>query len=228
MLVHVSRQPAVKAVCDILSKPHKEFDASKLAVHQPVGKETTEHLKGSSLGRHFPDFTPGIDKLRGSEHPENHNILLVPGDTKHALICREGGWESCDRDEAVFEVLSKDVMMLYDKLGSELCSKSAEIRDFKFEYLTHKVMAEMNSESRNSTTFKSWQQSITEDLSHMTMELYSQEVPSSAAYSCQQAYDSNLQEMERIEQEVKQLLHRLAVLGQANRTIFMQNLGADA
>ena len=162
---------AVKAVCDIMSKPHKEFDASKLAVHQPVGKETTEHLKGSSLSRHYPDFTPGIDKLktwfwllRGSDHPENHNILLVPGDTKHALICREGG---CDRDEALFVVLSKDVRMLHDKLGSELCSKSAEIRDFKFEYLTHKVMAEMNSESRNSTTFKSWQQSITEDLSHM-------------------------------------------------------------
>ncbi len=172
---------AVKAVCDIMSKPHKEFDASKLAVHQPVGKETTEHLKGSSLSRHFPDFTPGIDKLktwfwllRGSDHPENHNILLVPGDTKHALICREGGWESCETDEALFEVFSKDVMMLYDKLGGELCSKSEEIHDFKFEYLTHKVMTDMNSQNRNSTIFKSWQQSITEDLSHMTMELYSQ------------------------------------------------------
>ena len=89
-------------------------------------------------------------------------------------------------------------------------------------------MADMNSENRNSTIFKSWQQSITDDLSHMTMELYGQEVPSSAAYSYQQAYDSNLQEMEQIQQDVKQLLHRLAVLGQANRTIFMQNLGADA
>ena len=29
---------AVKAVCDIMSKPHKEFDASKLVVHQPEGK----------------------------------------------------------------------------------------------------------------------------------------------------------------------------------------------
>jgi len=118
---------AVKAVCDIMSKPHKEFDASKLVVHQPVGKETTEHLKGSSLGRHFPNFTPGIDKLvtwfwllRGHDHPENHNVLLVLGDPKHALICRQGGWKSCDTDEALFEVFSKDVMMLYDKLGSEL------------------------------------------------------------------------------------------------------------
>ena len=88
-------------------------------------------------------------------------------------------------------------------------------------------MADMTSENRNSTIFKSWQQSITADLSHMTMELYGQEVPNSA-YSCQQAYDSNLQEMEQIQQDVKQLLHRLAVLGQANRTIFMQNLDADA
>ena len=102
---------AVKAVSDIMSKPHKEFDASKLVVHQPIGKETTEHLKGSSLSRHFLDFTPRIDKLvrwfwllRERDHPENHNILLVPGNPKHALICREGGWKLCDRDEALFEV----------------------------------------------------------------------------------------------------------------------------
>jgi len=195
---------AVKAVCDIMSKPHKEFDASKLVVHQPEGKETTEHLKGSSLSRHFLDFTPGIDKLViwfwllcGRDHPENHNILLVPGNPKHALICREGGWKLCDRDEALFEVFSKDVMMLYDKLGSELCSKSAEIRDFKFDYLTHKVMADMNSESRNSTTFKLWQPSITENLSHMTMEVYGQDVTSTAAYSRQQEYDTNLQEIRK-------------------------------
>ena len=91
---------AVKAICDIMSKPHKEFDASKLVVHQSVGKETTEHLKGSSLSRHFPNFTPGIDKLviwfwllRGRDHPENQNLLLVPGNPKHALNCREGGWK---------------------------------------------------------------------------------------------------------------------------------------
>ena len=189
---------AVKAVCDIMSKPHKEFDASKLAVHQPEGKETTKHFKGSSLNQHFLNLTPGIDKLvkwfwllRGQDHPENHNILLVPGDPKHALICRKGGWQTCDTYEALFEVFSKDVTMLYDKLGSELCEYEV-IHDFKFEYLTHKVMADMTSENRNSTIFKSWQQSITADLSHMTMELYGQEVPSSAAYSCQQAYDSKL------------------------------------
>ena len=79
-----------------MSKPHKEFDASKLAVHQPVGKETTKHLKGreniASLSQHFLNLTPGIDKLvewfwllHGQNHPENHNILLVPDDPKHAL-----------------------------------------------------------------------------------------------------------------------------------------------
>ena len=89
---------AVKAVCDIMSKPHKKFDASKLVVHQPEGKETTEHVKGSSLSRQFLAFTPGIDKLViwfwllcGRDHPENHNLLLVPGNPKPALICREAG-----------------------------------------------------------------------------------------------------------------------------------------
>ncbi len=225
---------AVKAVCEIMRQPHKEFDASKLELHQAVGKETTEHLKGSGLSMHFPNFTPGIDKLvlwfwllRGRDHPENHNILLVPGDPKHALICREGGWKSCDRDEALFEVYSKDVTALYNKVGSKFCDPPAEIRFFKNEYLLHGVMMDIISSGRNSSIFKSWKHAICETLSQMTMELYGQEVPSSAAYSCQQAYDSNLQEMERIEQEVKQLLHRLAVLGQANRTIFMQNRNTD-
>ena len=88
---------AVKAVCDIMSKPHKEFDASKLAVHQPVGKETTKHFKGSSLSQHFLNLTPGIDKLvkwfwllRGQDHPENHNILLVPGEPKTCMNMPRG------------------------------------------------------------------------------------------------------------------------------------------
>ena len=86
---------AVKAVCDIMSKPHKEFDASKLAVHQPVGKETTKHFKGSSLSQQFLNLTPGINKLvkwfwllRGQDHSENHNILLVPGDLGLFWKCR--------------------------------------------------------------------------------------------------------------------------------------------
>ena len=121
-------------------------------------------------------------------------------------------------------MLSKGVMMVY-MLGTELRNMSAEINDFKFEHLAHKVVADMKSDNRNSTIFKRWQQSVTDDLSHITVELYGQEVPSSASrsYSCQQAYDSNLQKMEQIQQEVKQPLHRLAVLGQANRTLFMQN-----
>ncbi len=183
---------------------------------------------------HFPNFTPGIDKLvqwfwllRGRDHPENHNILLVPGDPKNALICREGGWKSCDRDEALFEVYSKDVTALYNKVGSEFSDPPAEIRFFKNEYLLHGIIMDIISSGRDSSIFKSWKHAICETLSQMTMELYGQEVPSSAAYSCQQAYDSNLQEMERIELEVKQLLHRLAVLGQANRTIFMQNRNTD-
>ena len=103
-----------------------------------------EHIPEiGSNGSNFLQLHADIDKLiiwfwllRGGDHQENHNILLVPGNQEHALTCRKGGWESCDRDEALFAVFSKDVTMLYDMLGSELCSKSAEIRDFKFEYLT--------------------------------------------------------------------------------------------
>ena len=222
---------AVKAVGGIMSQPHKVFDASKLVLHQAVGKENTEHLRGSSISTRFLDFTPGTDKLvkwfwllRGQDHPENHNILLVPGDPTHALICRKEGWESCDRDDALFEVYSQDVILLYDKLGSEHCSMPVEMRDFKFEYLTHKVMADITSSGRSSSIFKSWKHDISETLSQMTMDLYGQEVPSSAAYSLQQAYASNLQEMEAIEQEVQQLLQRSAFLRAQNTSIFMQQM----
>ena len=74
-------------------------------------------------------------------------------------------------------------------------------------------MADMNSESRNSTTFKFWQTSITENLSHMTMEVYGQDVTSTAAYSRQQAYDSNLQEIRKkreMRRQTKKHLSRLA------------------
>ena len=56
-------------------------------------------------------------------------------------------------------------------------------------------MAEMNCEGCNSTMFKSLQQSIAETLCHMTMKEYQQDVTSTAAYSRQQAHDSNLQEI---------------------------------
>jgi hypothetical protein len=155
------------------------------------------------------------------------HIIGVPGDLKHALLCRKEGWKSCDKDDAVFEVYSQDVTLLYDKLGSEHCSMPAEMHDFRFEYLTHKVMADINSSGRNSSIFKSWKHAISETLSQMTMDLYGQEVPSSAAYSRQQAFASNLQEMETIEQEVQQLLRRLAFLREQNTSIFMQDLGTD-
>ena len=78
---------AARAVYDIMSQPHTEYDANKLVLHQPVGSENTSHLKGSSLSTWLPNLTPGIDKLvkwfwllRGHEHPENHKILLPPKD----------------------------------------------------------------------------------------------------------------------------------------------------
>ena len=45
---------AAKAVFDIMSQPHKEYDANQLVLHQPVGSENTSHLKGSSLSTWSP------------------------------------------------------------------------------------------------------------------------------------------------------------------------------
>ena len=215
---------AAKAVNNIISQPHKEYDANQLVLHQPVGSENTSHLKGSSLSTWFPNLTPGIDKLvkwfwllRGREHPENHNILLPPGDPSIALICRKGNWQSCNSDKALFEVYSSDTVALYDKMGSG-SSDSAAMCNFRNEFVLHK--AGMIAEGCKSVMFKTWKQAITKDLCEMTMEMYGQEVISTADYSRQQAYLSNMQQIERMQQEVKQLHHQIELLSQANKAIF--------
>ena len=60
----------------------------------------------------------------------------------------------------------------------------------------------------------------------MTMELYGQEVASTVDYSRQQAYLSNMQQIERMQQDVKQLQGQIEVLSQANKTIFLSGFEA--
>ena len=60
----------------------------------------------------------------------------------------------------------------------------------------------------------------------MTMELYGQEVASNVDYSLQQAYLSNMQQIERMQQDVKQLQGQIEVLSQANKTIFLSGFEA--
>ena len=69
--------------------------------------------------------------------------------------------------------------------------------------------------------FKTWKQAIAKDLRDVTMELYGQDVASTVKYSRQQAYLQNMQQIERMQQEVKQLQGQIEVLSQANKTIFM-------
>ncbi len=224
---------AVKTVYDNMSQPHKEFHANQLVLRQPVGSENTLHLKGSNLCTWFPNLTPGVDKLvkwfwllRGREHLENHNILLPSGDPLIALICRKGEWQSSNSDNALFEVYSSDATALYNKLGSG-SSDSAEVRDFRNEFVLHQVMTGALADRQEGVMFKAWKQAITQDLRDMTMELYGQDVASTVDYSQQQAYLFNMQQIERMQQEVKQLQGHIEVLSQqANKTIFMSRFEA--
>ena len=72
----------------------------------------------------------------------------------------------------------------------------------------------------------SWKQAITTDLCEMTMELYGQEVASTVDYSRQQAYLSNMQQIERMQQDVKRIQGQIEVLSQANKTIFLSGFEA--
>ena len=224
---------AIKSVYDIMSQPHKQFDANQLVLCQPLGSENTSHLKGSNLSTWFPNLTPGIDKLvkwfwllRGREPPKNHNILLPSGDPSIALICRKGEWQSCNSDNALFEVYSSDATTLYNKLGSA-SSDSAEIHNFRNEFVLHKVMNCINTYGREDAMFKTWKQAIVQDLSDATMELYGQDVASTVNYSRQQAYLSNMRQIERMQQEVQQLQCQIEILSQANKTIFMSGFEAQ-
>ena len=71
-------------------------------------------------------------------------------------------------------------------------SDSVEIRNFRNEFVLHKVM---NAEGCESVMFQTWKQAITTDLCEMTMELYGQEVASTVDFSQQQAYPSNMQQI---------------------------------
>ena len=84
----------------------------------------------------------------------------------------------------------------------------------------------MNAEGCKSVMFKTWKQAITKDLCEMTMEMYGQEVISTVHYSQQQAYLSNMQQIERMQKEVKQLHHQIELLSQANKAIFMSRFDA--
>ena len=54
------------------------------------------------------------------------------------------------------------------------------------------------------------------------MEVYGQDVTSTAAYSRQQAYDSNLQEIRKKREMRRQLEDEEALLEEANRELFRQ------
>ena len=120
---------------------------------------------------------------------------------------------------------SSDAVALYNKMDSG-SSDSVEIRNFRNEFVLHKVMAGMNAEGCESVMFQTWKQAITTDLCEMTMELYGQEVASTVDFSQQQAYLSNMQQIERMQQEVKQLQHQIELLSQANKAIFMSGFDA--
>ena len=120
----------IKAVFDNMNNPHKEFDANKLVLRQAVGKEIIKHLNGRVLDTSLPNLTPGTDTLvkrfgllRGQDNPENNNILLVPGDPNHALICRKEGWQSCDRNGTTIAHASN----AGESNWSTLCTESTHV-----------------------------------------------------------------------------------------------------
>ena len=200
------------------------LDRNKLCVRNAVGSESLEHLKG----RDIHDLLEGLQQspativrwfwlLRGPDLQQNHNVLIVPGATSQALLYRTTGWATTDCNTALKEVIRSDIKRLYDFLGK--WENDREIKDFKFHYVCHIVMSDVNSDDGN--ILKHVVSAIVEQLEELTCVLYAERsINSTPQEMMAEEYEGNLRPNKEDEQRIVELRLRVAKRTEANRLIF--------
>lgn len=232
LVSHATTSAVTKLVRNIQSNPEKVLDVRQLELHHAVGKEATEHLRRQNIDDQLSS-SPGVDALvrwfcllRRRDLSQNHNILLMQGDSADAAICNEEGWKTCDTEAALLTVFRADVTKLYNFLGTDTENISKRVENFKNDFVLHTVMAELMAFESKGRLFNHWKQAITERLPPFTMELYGTEVIKSFAntveHSRQQTYASYLQDIRRKHEMRRQLEHEEALLEEENRVLYMQ------
>ena len=230
IISQASTSVVTKLVSGIQGNPEMVLDVNKLKLHHAIGKEATRHLRGRNIGLKL-SVNPGANTLvnwfwllRDQTVPENHNIMLMHGDPPYAVIRYENQWETRNIEEALLTVFNSDATKLYAFLDNEANSESNDNRErvnsFRLKFVLHKVMTEALSDGVNSELFCHWKQGVAEQLHKVTLELYAEEATKSFAsavdHSLQQTFASNLQEIKRTREMIRELQHKEEVLMEEN------------
>jgi len=120
-------------------------------------------------------------------------------------------------------VFNSDATKLYAFLDNEANLESNDNRErvssFRLKFVLHKVMTEAQSDGV-SELFCHWKQGVAEQLHKVTLELYAEEAIKSFAsavdHSLQQTFASNLQEIKRTREMMRELQHKEEVLMEEN------------
>ena len=234
LISQASTSVVQKLVFGIQSNPEMVLDVNKLKLHHAIGKEATRHLRGRNIGLKL-SANPGANTLvnwfwllRDQTLPENLNIMLLYGNPPYAVIRYEDQWETRNVEEALLTVFNSDAMKLYVFLDSEANLASDNDRDrvsnFRLKFVLHKVMAEALSDGVNSELFCHWKQGVAEQLHKVTLELYAEKATksfaSAADHSRQETLASNLQEIKRTREMIRELQHKEEVLMEENMLLF--------
>ena len=206
------------------------LDINKLKLHHAIGKEATRHLREKNTGLQL-SASPGAHTLvkwfwllRGRNEPANHNIMLMRGDSPHTMIHFEEVWKRLDIEEALWTVFRADAIKLYDFPAREAESYEGvnheRVYTFRMDFVLSRCMNEAKSGGINGELFSHWKQAVAEQLHQVTLELYAEEATKSVAsamdYSRQQTYASNLQEIRKMQEMVRELQHKQEILLEEN------------
>ena len=144
-----------KVVSDMQSNPEMVLDVNKLKLHHAIGKEGTGHLRDKSSGLQLY-ANPGAYTrvkwfwlLRGWNKPANHNIMLMRGDSPHAMIYFEEVCKRLDIEKALWIVFSADAIKLYDFLAREAESHEGVNRERVYTFSMDFVMSRCMKEAKS-------------------------------------------------------------------------------
>jgi len=230
IISQASTSAVTKLVSELQSNPEMVLDVNKLKLHHAIGKKATGHLRDKNTGLQL-SANPGAHTLvkwfwllRGRNKPTNHNIMLMRGDSPHAMIYFEEVWKRLDIEEALWTLFRADAIKLYDLLAREAESYEGvnheRVYTFRMDFVLSRCMNEAKSGGINGELFSHWKQAVAEQLHQVTLELYAEEATKSVAsamdYSRQQTYASNLQEIRKMQEMVRELQHKQEILLEEN------------
>ena len=148
--------------------------------------------------------------------------MLMRGDSPYAIIYYEEEWKRMDIEDALLTIFRADATKLYNFLAREAESDGNQerVNNFRMDFVLGRFMTEALSGGNNGELFSHWKQGVAEQLHKVTLELYAEKATKSFAsavdHSRQQTYASNLQEIKKTREMIRELQHKEEVLMEEN------------